>query len=360
MAGNISLYISELIGKRVIHTFPDYGPGTIKNAWFDFDGSDHVTIAFDHRKEATSSFGLMKCIRSGLIVFEDDRYDEAWLNELLIAENVRRTEKQQAPQNTMVISNCPDLDDFDFFAAAESEVQLTPQQEQEEKNAVYTYLTKERKVQYFVHFTPAENLQGILDHGILSRAELKRLNLPAVTPDEERWDFCLDYSSFSISFPNYRIFYTKRINTDCRYAVLLIDPKVVLDLPYQSVSYLPENAASSKMWNIRQYRGLEAAKGLFAEELTTPNGTIKRSELKIPDHFPTNPQAEVFIGKTVPVKYISKIIVQTYGESRKLKETLKIPSGSDITIEADAEFFWPRVDHRFWSKQKDDTLITGE
>ena len=373
--------IPELIGKRINHTSDGYGPGTINNAWLDFDGSDHVTISFDYREEPTSSFGLMKCVRSGRIVFEDDGCDEAWLNELLVSENARRLDKmskaiswtkqqpskaavsdnRQKTNSSSVLPTFSDLEDFDFFIETEPEIQLTPEQEQAEKEAVYKYFTKERGVQYLVHFTPIDNLQSILEHGILSRVELERLGVSAITPDQERLDFRLDYSSFSVSFPNYRIFYNKRLKTTHKYAVLLLDPKIILDLPYQSVSYLPENAASNKVWNIRRYRGLDAAKGMFPEEIMIQGNAIKRAELGIPDSYPTNPQAEVFIGDTVGAKYIKFIMVNNSDDYQVLKSTLSAPRGKDLPlISIGTGYFSARKDYAFWIPKKQDNQIVGE
>ena len=66
---------------------------------------------------------------------------------------------------------------------------------------------KVHKVNYLVHFTPIDNLLSIMNKGICPRSYLSNIR----TTDEYRLDGLLDAISFSISFPNYRMLWKKKI-----------------------------------------------------------------------------------------------------------------------------------------------------
>ncbi len=89
------------------------------------------------------------------------------------------------------------------------------------RSDIIQYLENERHVRYLVHFTPVENLKSILVNGIAPRLYFED-GEDCVVTDETRLDNHPECSCFSISFPNYQMFYRKRVETGKEFAVLLI------------------------------------------------------------------------------------------------------------------------------------------
>lgn len=246
--------------------------------------------------------------------------------------------------------NVPD-DLSETIFTPEPQETLMPEQQQAEREAIFTYLTNERGVKQFVHFTPESNLQSILERGILPRSEIKNQHIDAVTPDPNRLDFQLDYTSFSVSFPNYLIFFNKRSNMpDIPFVILCIDPRIILNLPLKDISYLPDNAASRSINNVLHFTGIEAAKGLFSDRATVRGITHKRDELLLPINFPTNPQAEVFLRGTIPIEYITGIHTENSEQNENVRAILPQSLAKRINIYTKSNLYLPRIDHRFWPK----------
>ncbi len=193
--------------------------------------------------------------------------------------------------------------------------------EQEEKKKIYKYL-EDLQAFFFVHFTPISNLPSILKYGILPRSELNARKIHADTPDKDRFDNRLDYSSFSIAFPNYKVLFNKRCSTPFQYAVLIIDTQIILDLPLSAISYLPGNAASNAIQKVENYTGFEAVKALYAPSVQIGPTMYTRDQLGIPEHFSTNPQAEVFIKAAIAPQYIKSIKGEDSKQVAQIKELL--------------------------------------
>ncbi len=354
--------IPELSGARIRHTSSDYGTGRIDRVWLDNDGSDHVSIVFDNGRQA-NSFGLSRCMDRGLLCFDESGMTEKVLQFLDRARTERsRTFPMPDPPVNDEAESCslpsPDLteffEDLDLLLEEEPMPELTEEQERAEKQAIYHYLVDERHVRAFVHFTPEANLPSILEHGILPRSELETQRIAAIMPDQDRLDFQPEYSSFSISHPNYLVFYSKRINMEnTPFVVLSVDPRIIMDLPLRSISYLPDNAASWGIRDVRRYTTLEAAKELFGEQATVRRITRQRSELNIPENYPTNPQAEVFIRGAIPPEYISEIHV----EDSKQNESVRTAIGPEMIrkykIISQSRLYLQRKDFRLWSAEKE-------
>ena len=217
-----------------------------------------------------------------------------------------------------------------------------------EQRRIYSYLTEERQVKYLVHFTPMANLQSILRYGILPRTEIERRGIDAVTPDVARYDFQTSYSSLSISFPNYRMLFSKKNNTKCDYVILLIDPAIILTVPLTSISYLPHNAASKYIENVKSYTGEKSVKALF-HNTTLGDCKYDRVVLDIPLSYTTNPQAEVFIKGVIPANYICAVVTERQDQAIKLREEISAwTSCVKPRIIQDSYYFRARSDYQFW------------
>lgn len=365
---NTSPDIPDLVGQRVFHTAPGYGYGQIVQAYLTKQFEIYIRISFDNKREA-NPFSLIKCINKGLIVLTDASFDVEMLTENAVAkerqrqEALREAEERQREENAWKEAERKKREEERINALLREREERRGEAEKKdlerlaseavERKRIFDYLTTERNVQFLVHFTPVSNLPSILTRGILPRSIINREGIPADFPDEQRFDSRMDYSSFSVSFPNYRVFYSKRMTTRYTYAVLIIDPQLIMDLPLGSISYLPNNAASGSLRKVENYTGLKSVKALFTETVLIGNEEYSREQLEIPDHFATNPQAEVFIRSAVEPKYIRSVIVADYVQANQLKEDLQSLSVQIPRIIYNKEFYRPRVDWRFWSAQSD-------
>jgi ssDNA thymidine ADP-ribosyltransferase, DarT len=150
-------------------------------------------------------------------------------------------------------------------------------------------IVEARKIKQLVHFTRLENLDSILNYGLRTRGDCLARNIGCVHTDDYRLDH-QEATCLSITFPNYKMFFRYRMqNPNSRWAVVGIRPSVLWE---KDCAFCKENAASANVSGIpiEDRRGLAAFSGIFDDF-----GDKKRADLKIPDSYPTNPQAEVLV-----------------------------------------------------------------
>ncbi len=175
-------------------------------------------------------------------------------------------------------------------------------------------ICKERGITTLVHFTRVENLNSILQDGLLSRETLEERGQSSNFNDPERFDRQKDAICLSISFPNSEMFYVTRENkqqaedvSHSKWVVLLLDVKVLWEL---DCGFCQENAAAKCM---RETPWVEKTKpeslqNMFVEVVTdTKKKDYQREDLQIPDNYPTHPQAEVLVKGQIPAEYIKEI-----------------------------------------------------
>lgn len=200
---------------------------------------------------------------------------------------------------------------------------------------------KQRGIQSLFHFTNIKNLDSILTRGILSSDTLDNYEIPYEYNDPKRLDGRLDTSCISISFPNYKMFYRYRINTDERYCVIELDPSILYE---KDCIFCIENAASNNEIRRNEYdkKGLRGLKQLFYNEYL-------REELRLPDWFPTNPQAEVLVPGTIDLSYIVGINFDNNITNNEIDSYIDRYNYFDIYFDYDQELFAPRFDYSYWS-----------
>lgn len=168
---------------------------------------------------------------------------------------------------------------------------------------MFSHIQK-RGVQHLVHFTRIRNLPGILKYGLLSRPELASRGIDHTVNDLYRYDY-LPAVCLSVSFPNYKMFYGLRMDhPEEDWAVLRLKPELI-DKKRCVFSHL--NAAKRELANspLEPRMTLDALNGMFTDH----NGMPARSTLNIPDHFPTNPQAEILVLDPIEPSYIVDVII---------------------------------------------------
>lgn len=190
----------------------------------------------------------------------------------------------------------------------------------------------ERKIKRLVHFTSINNLDSILEHGLLSVNLLKSNNMNYICSDEYRMDCKLDYICNSISFPNYKMFYSKRMNTNYEWIILTINSNILLHK--LSAEFYKSNAASNDYSLNRDYTGNGSLMSMFYNE---------DRETNLPSNYTTNPQAEALIKDNITKSYITS--VETIRENPKVRS---LALNSNIDYINNSQYFKPRIDYRRW------------
>lgn len=194
----------------------------------------------------------------------------------------------------------------------------------------------ERGIQFLLHFTRAKNLESILNRGLIPRNTLVLEGFDGYN-DQHRIDGT-DAVCLSIGFPNYKMWYgLKQDNPAETWVILVIHPQALWDL---DCAFCTSNAASNSVTAIplAQRKTLAALQAMYADWPGKP-----RVGLGIPNHLPTNPQAEVLAMQGVPRRYILGAV--TLNEAIRSELILKHPG---FDIRAIAQYFRYRQDYEHW------------
>ena len=207
---------------------------------------------------------------------------------------------------------------------------------------------RDRKIDVLCHFTRLENLIGILRNGLLPRRTLSERYMPFYAVDPERLDGCTDAVCLSVSFPNYKLFYNKRVSyfkeqqvRHFQWVVLLLDVRVLWELECE---FCQQNAASTLAREIprREKREPEALEKMFSDF-----DDVNRFDLNIPRNYPTHPQAEVLAFGPIPAVYISEVHFFDNFIFSKWQDRVRSLTAAGVFHKSD--YFSARKDYRFWS-----------
>ena len=195
-----------------------------------------------------------------------------------------------------------------------------------------------RNVKYLVHFTHVDNIPNILKYGIQPR---NQQNPKGIWSDNLRLDQNLEYSSFSISYPNYRMLYSKNSKGSQRnnkYVILLIDIAVLGTIPEANILFFQDNAANAHTLKSELY-GIKGVKRMFEDKVLSKEGIILyRQEQNLSSEYTTNPQAEVQICSTISPRYIRSIVVMNQDVENWVQHII---SDMSISVFTDDQWFWP-------------------
>ena len=178
--------------------------------------------------------------------------------------------------------------------------------------------SKIKSIDSVYHFTHKSNLASILEHGVLTRANLEKMSLKYEFNDQARLDGILDSISLSFSHPNFKMFYKYRKKTgENNWVVLKISPTLLYGREQnitdgiKNFNYLKKavfchtNAASNKMRN------------LSINERMTCNTFLEMFESPIGRSLPTytyDNQAEILYLGDIPVDFIEEIHINHQDE----------------------------------------------
>lgn len=203
---------------------------------------------------------------------------------------------------------------------------------------------EERGIREIIHFTHSDNLPTILQMGLLSIRELRARNIQYRFNDQQRIEGREDAICLSISFPNYKMFYRYRQNSNL-FVVVSLDPKILWEL---DCFFCPTNAASTEVLKLMRYspsalRGAAALQRMFEETRPYREKVIRRVDLGIPSHYTTDPQAEVLCFQPISTDYIQAIYHSGYPEV-----VAKVPDPFKPIIQSAGSYFSPRQDYAHW------------
>ena len=220
---------------------------------------------------------------------------------------------------------------------------------------------EDRGITTLCHFTRVENLHSILQQGLLGRNLLETRGQQFLWNDPDRADGRKEAVCLSISFPNYKMFWGSRKEkekaegiTDSQWIVLLLDAKVLWELDR---AFCQTNASSGTVIpllsdeQIDKQKIPKALKDMFAEDYCDSKREIliSRQNLKIPQHYTTDPQAEVLVFDPISAKYIKE--VHFYEETARKQWLSRNRSTYSQAFSSNRDYFDGRKDSAFWKKE---------
>lgn len=218
---------------------------------------------------------------------------------------------------------------------------------QEESTKIRDFLM-ERGVSSVVHFTRLENLEGIMSNGLIGRSALDARGVNYRYNDSLRLDGVVNSISASISFPNYKMFWSLRVqNPEADWVVLRLCPSILWRM---KCAFCHTNAANKGVSTIAldDRMGVEALRLMFGDDKMP---TLRRV-LNIDDSYPTDPQAEVLLLQNVEVKYIKEICFPSMRAVKNIdlaRRMMRVLDGN-FKYSIDDAMFLPRSDHQYWKK----------
>lgn len=220
-------------------------------------------------------------------------------------------------------------------------------------------LVAKRNIKALVHFTRIENLPSIIQQGLIGRNDLESKNIDVEINDKLRLDNATNAISTSISFPNYKMFYSyQKKSPSADWAVIKLDPCILWEL---DCAFNITNAAAKTTSKIplEDRKTFEALEQMFDDRV----GTVRdRLKLNIPENYPTDPQAEVLILDTVNPKHIQSICLNEKTKINNLPLVAdKIgPFLSSVNFFFEPRMFAPRLDYEHWLTPSNDALSSEQ
>ena len=213
---------------------------------------------------------------------------------------------------------------------------------------------KKNKLSCLTHFTRMDNLKSILQCGILPSSILKNnktfefVESNQITLPPE-WNSLV---SLNLSFPDHKLFSDLNNHKPSDWVILLIDIRVILDLPFY---FFPERAndiislAPLPNQFLGNFQKASDLKALFSD-----GKDFKRKDLDIPTFYPTYPTSEVLSFFPIAPSYITHIYFHS-----DYKFNQWVLHNTDFAMSQDRnrwavglEYFSPRSDYTFWKTRR--------
>ncbi len=205
-----------------------------------------------------------------------------------------------------------------------------------------------RGITRLFHFTRLSNLESILERGLLTRTQLTEQTLYHANNGNRR-DKHPNATCCTIEFPNYKMFCVVRGNGGTADWVII---ELTADILLQKkCAFYTTNAASDIIINrypddfngseaFIDFQGVTAFQNMFAE---VGGDTWTRVQMRQPDNYTTNPQAEVLVFDQIEQNYISAI----YTDDKNIADAWNAREPNiNLTIRYD--LFQGRHDWKSW------------
>jgi len=199
-----------------------------------------------------------------------------------------------------------------------------------------------------LHATRIENLESILEHGLvpISHAKFSKLQSPLINDSTRSLHGA---NCLSIGWPN-----TKTLATwgpIGSFAIIEVERTILLRKAWFS---FPTNSSSKECLdayakNPAAFCGVDALANLFLDSAVTNTGReVKRETLGIPIGLPNDPQAEVVIDELIEPWWFAKVIFPT---AATLDQFTSLGINHKVeNLVCDPRAFAPRLDSRTWSR----------
>ncbi|BEO85730.1 DarT ssDNA thymidine ADP-ribosyltransferase family protein [Serratia marcescens] len=161
-------------------------------------------------------------------------------------------------------------------------------------------IVAQREIKQLVHFTRIENLESIMQHGIVPIADTADKQITAAINDQARWDRRTNASCLSITLPNCQMFFKyRRENPDVNWIVLGVAPSV---LWLKNCAFCRYNAADTRISGqlLEALQTPASLSGMFDEI----EGVKSRQEQSLKASDTTDVQAEVLVFDVIEPQYI--------------------------------------------------------
>lgn len=175
---------------------------------------------------------------------------------------------------------------------------------------------------WLCHFTPAENVRSIFEHGLASRVFLQEHSIRFLATDRMRLDECLDGVSLSIYSVNKRMFSAKKREYDGEWVILYFCPSILWT---HHCRFCWVNAASQKIRNHSGFKGGPwAFKKMFEDcAVSLIDDRSFRSVQSREDFEPTNNDAEVQVRSRICPELLLGAMVRNDKRKNALEGLMK-------------------------------------
>lgn len=188
-----------------------------------------------------------------------------------------------------------------------------------------------RGIKKLGHFTPFQNVESILTHGLHTRTFLEENDqgIDAYGTDSQRLDGFPHTISMSIEGINSAMLKRKMKEDNCNWAIMEIDAEILWT---HTCRFCWDNAACK---NVRKYGRLNDAKHFDSMfEDWDHMGSTWRGYFNVPDHRPSRDAAEVMVFGHVPASKILGITVENWACRSALERAM---NGNDQLPKVDIE-----------------------
>ena len=143
-----------------------------------------------------------------------------------------------------------------------------------------------------------------------------------------------------------KLFYSlRKSQTDTEWAVLELDARILLDL---KCAFCWTNAGSEESYSIPIKDRMTVS--AFEELFENKEGYPSRELLNIPDYYPTNPQAEVLVFSSIPVKYVKAVYLSSSSTFATLNK-YSCFKPNHIKLSQNDSYFRYRIDWEYWKRE---------